>query len=158
MGCQVLWGLMESQEKQAAQEWTGVAEFQAIPAQRATGVLTVCQVSWETRDTEVTEESQALMVLLESQEKRDPVDLWAQEVNQVNQVSGVLLGQGDQRAHQASWAFKEVTVYRGQRAIRVLLEKLGHQVNKEIQERRGCQVLRVQSECLERRVHRASKA
>lgn len=121
--CQALQELMESWERGGMQEGTEVVEHQVKQALRVTGVLTACQVSQETRDTEGTEESLVLMGLLESQEKRDLMDLWGQEVNQVNLVLGVLLGQGGHLAHLANRVSLELMEYKGQRATWVHLEK-----------------------------------
>lgn len=147
---------MESQERGGVRERTEVAELRVKQALRVTGVLTGCQVSRETRDTEGTEESWVLMDLSESQEKRDLMDLWGQEGNQANPVLGVLLGQGGHLAHLASRVFLELMEYKGLREIWVQPERSGPQVNRGTQEYRACLVLRVPSDCQERRVPRGN--
>lgn len=121
--CQDLQEVLERQERGAVQEGTGVVALQVKPAPRVTGALTACRVSQGTRDTEGTEENLVFMGLLESREKRDPMDPWGREGSQVNLVLGVLLDRGGHLARLANRASMELMEHKGQRATWVHLEK-----------------------------------
>lgn len=88
-------------------------------------------------------------------EKSEYVASFALFVCRVNEA---LSGQGVQLGQPDSQALEEWMESRGQRATWDRLERSDPRVNKEIQDRRACPVLRVPSDCQERRVPREKEA
>lgn len=135
-----------------------IEEPQERQARRVTEASMDSQVSLGIRDTEESEGSQDLMVHLEIQGRRVPMDLQDQEDNQESLGLEGLWDPEDLPDLQASLAFAVWTGFKGQRETWDPLGSQDPQDSKETLDTRACRGLRAPLACLAKRVLRESRA